>query len=75
METPIPMLKTAVAAHHKTSLVVIVACSVLHNMTRLRGEPVPDDDGCQPPEVVPVARVYRNEGGQALRNFIIGHFE
>ncbi|XP_053383749.1 putative nuclease HARBI1 [Mercenaria mercenaria] len=59
-----------------TALVVIVACAVLHNLARMMMEPIPDDNDQRPfPEEVDGEHVRREEGGRAIRNMLIRHFE
>ena len=59
-----------------TSLVVIVACAVLHNTERLRSDPLPENDDAQPlQENVDAAPVCGNQGGQSLRNLMIRNLE
>ena len=70
-----PCLKLQLRLKLDTSLAVIVACAVLHNICRQTGAPLPDDGPVYVNDVpVPVPQ-NNNQGGQPLRAVLIRQFE
>lgn len=73
-----PCLRYTLRLKLYTTLIVIVACAVLHNLARRENVAMPADGGDQqlPPEDVPVHPPHhRLQGGHAFRAVLIRHFE